>query len=95
MCPDKLALVTHFGGPSIDRRSGLSLGQKVSIGLQIAGAFDGVHAAGFTHSDIKENICVDVTAAEPVVPVIERHGQGERDDHGVAVLVGGGPALHP
>lgn len=32
----------------------------------------GVHTAGFTHNDIKENnICVDMTAAEPVVTVID------------------------
>lgn len=72
LCPDELAQVTHYGGPTFDQRSDLSLKQKVCIGIQIAKSCDGVHAAGFSLNDIKENnVCVSMTSAEPVVTIID------------------------
>ncbi|XP_063598909.1 casein kinase I-like [Penaeus indicus] len=72
VCPDELALVTHYGGPTFKCLSGLSLEHKISIGLQIARAFASVHSAGFAHNDIKgDNICVNMTSAEPVVTIID------------------------
>lgn len=72
VCPDELALVTHYGGPTLVCLSGLSLEHKISVGLQVARACADVHAAGFSHNDIKaDNICVNMTSGRPEVTLID------------------------
>lgn len=73
VCPDELGIVTRYEGPIFDRRcNDLPLEQRVSIALQIARVCGSLHAAGFTHNDIKRNnLCVETTSTGPVVTLID------------------------